>query len=310
MKLKLTNKLGLPLPIVKAISNDPYDPGAQSDYTATGLLKPARMAQLLKQDVEVEEDAADRMHSLFGQVVHGVLERAAEELIGEGYLVEDRFSSNFEVDGKVYVISAQVDLFNPATGVLSDYKCTSVAASQYGLKAEHKYQINLQAELLRRHNYNVAHGEAVLLLKDWSKERTHEGYPTLPTTIQQVPLMPPNEIVAWVEERIRAHVAAETSLPDCTDEERWARPSFALMKDLSAKRATRVFDTKEEAEAFLLTEKGKGLTLVERAGESVRCLRYCPARTFCKQGLALTNKGLEGGASVVEVDGSKMHKLT
>lgn len=284
MKVKITNKLGLPESIVQAVMNDPYSSGG-SDYTATGLLKPARMAQLEK-TCEVTEDAADRLYSLQGQVMHTILQRAGEELLAQGFIVEKRFESEFVVDGRVYRVSAQVDLFDPATGTLSDYKYTSVAAAKHGLKPEHKMQLNLGAELLRRAGYSVNRLEIVALLRDWSVERTYKDYPTAPVMKQECPMMSSEEVTAWVEDRVRAHEAAKLSLPTCTDEERWSRPTYAVMKGLNDAKAFRVFDTLPEAQAFIAASTAP-LVLVARPGSSIRCMRYCPVREFCSQARAL-----------------------
>jgi hypothetical protein len=45
--------------------------------------------------------------------------------------------------------------------------------------------------------------------------------------------------------------AEASEVPPCTPEERWGRPTrFAVMKQ-GQKRAVRVFDTREEAEAYV-----------------------------------------------------------
>jgi hypothetical protein len=282
MKLKLTNKLGLPEPIVQAVMHDPYESGG-SDYTATSLLKPARMAQL-EREVELEQDASDRLYSLQGQMMHLILERAGDALSKDGYIVETRYMSEF---GK-FEVSAQIDMFDPKTGILSDYKYTSVWAVKHGLKPEHRMQLNLQAELLRRNGHIVNKAEVVLLLRDWSAER-HEGQPVVK---QEVDLMSSDEVVAWVEERIKAHEAAKLSLPRCTDEERWSHPTYAVTNGLNVARALRVFDTLPEAQAFVAAS-GKALEITRRPGRPVRCMRYCPARSVCTQAEEIQVPGID-----------------
>lgn len=281
MKKKITNRLGLPKPIVEAVCNDSYYPGT-SDYTITGLLRPPRMAQL-ENDSEVIEDAADNLYAMQGQVIHYILQRAGEALTEQGYIVEKRFYGTFSIPGKTLSVSAQVDLFDPATGILSDYKYTSVGAAGHGLKEDHRLQLNFQAEVLRRAGFSVKAAEVVLLLRDWSAERTYEGYPKSPSLKQTVQLMPSSEITAWVNERLIAHEAAKIKLPLCSDEERWNRPTFAIMKE-GGKKATKVFDSELEAKKFMQEKSlGVGYSLVKRPGEDVRCLRYCPARFICTQ---------------------------
>lgn len=282
MKTKVTNKLGLPEAFVRAVQNDPYDPddgGQKSDYTITGLLKPARMAQLAK-TAEVTEDASERLYSLQGQLIHGMLERSKEELEAEGFVVEKRFYKTYLVNGQPFIVSAKVDVFDPVQGRLSDYKYTSVSSAKHGLKDEHYWQINFQVELLREAGFQVEKADATILMRDWSAERTFEGYPTSPCMLHHVSLASSADIDAFIVERIMAHESAKEVLPTCTAEERWNRPTFAVMKDEKAIKATRVFDTKIEAMSFVKEKSG---ILVERPGKSIRCLRYCPVRFVCEQ---------------------------
>ena len=80
--MKITNKAGLPEAIVQAVRADPYDKGA-ARFSVTELIGPPIIRLLHQQhDDEVEEDAADRIWSLFGSAVHGILERAASSEIG------------------------------------------------------------------------------------------------------------------------------------------------------------------------------------------------------------------------------------
>ncbi len=282
MKLKLTNRLELPEAIVKAISNDPYDKGS-SEYTATSLLKPARMAQLMK-TAEVIEDAADHLYSLQGQVMHLILERAGDELRAGGYIVEKRFEGTYfnNIRKEASTVSAQIDIFDPKNGVLSDYKYTSVASSKHGLKKEHLLQLSLQADLLRLHGHKVNKAEVILLLRDWSAERTYEGYPESPVIKQEVPLLGGEEVAKWVLERVKTHEDAKVKLPECTEEERWANPTYAVKNKESDVRALRVFDTLQEAEDYVQS-KDKSIIIQKREGISRRCLRYCPVRSVCEQ---------------------------
>ena len=73
--MKYTNKLNLPQPLVSAIVNDKYDSGT-SDISVTSLLKPYQLRALERHHDKLTEDIADRIWSLLGQVIHGILERA------------------------------------------------------------------------------------------------------------------------------------------------------------------------------------------------------------------------------------------
>lgn len=290
--VRLTNKLNLPRPIVEAMTNDPYD-AADSDYTATSLLQPARMRRLQQMfPDDCVEDVSDRMYSLIGQSLHVILERAANALSEEGFVVEKRFSKMVPVDGDLYKVSAQVDLYDPATATLSDYKTTSVSALSYGVKEEHKYQLNLQALLVRAAGFPVEKLQIVGIFRDWSATRAEaqDSYPQEPAVVQDVPLMTDEEILTWVTSRVRAHQQAkqattQAQLPLCTDEETWTRTDgdvFAVLKP-GAARALKLMPTKHEAEAYVKERSDASLIIEERLGKSVRCNNYCPASKVCVQ---------------------------
>lgn len=285
--MKLTNKLNLPSPLYKAICNDSYSPG-ESDYTATGLIAPARIEALkLKHADELTEDASDRIYSLQGQSVHTILERATKDLQAEGWIAEQRFYSEFN-NKKV---GAQIDVFHPATGLLQDYKVTSVYSVKDGIKEEYAQQMNIQAELLRRNGFTPKTLQIVAILRDWSKgEREREvasfgeqaDYPANQVVVLQVPLVSSEEVIGYITTRIEQHENARMkALPECTPEERWASPDkWAVMKK-GQKRAKSLHNS-EEAAAMIASED-KSLEVVHRPGVSRRCESYCPVKNFCEQ---------------------------
>lgn len=288
---KPTNKLNLPAPLYKALCNDSYSPG-ESDYTATGLIAPARIEALkiLHKD-NIQEDASDLIYSLQGQSVHTILERAAEDLKSEGWIAETRFYHI--VDGKK--VGAQIDVFHPDTGLLQDYKLTSVYKVKDGITEEFAQQMNIQAELLRRNGYEIKKMEIVAILRDWSKgerEREvrsfgeHASYPANQVVILDVPLIPSEEVVEFIRTRINAHESARNgTLPQCSAEERWAQPDkWAVMK-WGQKKAVSLHNSQEAAElvANSLHTEGKPVIVQKRPGTSRRCESYCPVAKFCTQ---------------------------
>jgi len=69
----------------------------------------------------------------------------------------------------------------------------------------------------------------------------------------------------------------------CTDDEVWRRDTkWALMKK-NRKSAVKLFDSEEEAEKRLVSEKSKQFYIEHRKGEAIRCERYCNVQTFCNQ---------------------------
>jgi hypothetical protein len=294
--MKVTNKLGLPLPLVKtleAVSNR-YSPG-ESDITATGLIEPPRLHALkAKHRDEITEDAADLIYSAVGTSIHAMLESAGRELEGEGYVVEKRFYGEFAG----WKVGAQVDLFHPETGVLQDYKNTSVYAVRDGAKEEHVKQLNIGAELLRRNGYEVKKLQIVAILRDWSKgeyERDEYGkYPPHQVKVLDVPIIAAEEVVKWIEERVEEHRNAQILSQNdstmqqfdeqvlCSPEERWAKPdTYAIIKN-GQKKAYRVH-TSEESAKLMIDSLDSSYIIVKRQGVSTRCELYCPAKQYCNQ---------------------------
>jgi hypothetical protein len=280
MKRIVTNKLSLPIGFVKAVENDPYDSsseGQQSDYTITGLLKPPRSVQLAKEAI-LTEDAADLLFALQGQVIHSILERSKGELEREGFIIEKRYFHLFNGS----LVSAQIDMFDPKTGHLSDYKYTSYGSAKKGLKKDHEAQVNFQAFLIRQQGMTVNKADITILMRDWSAERVYSDYPLHPCMIIPVPLWTDDQVITFIESRVKLHKEAKRVLPLCTAEERWNTPTFAVMNP-GAKRATRVFDTELEATNFIKTLEDSKAIVQARPGISRNCLRYCPVRSICTQ---------------------------
>jgi hypothetical protein len=83
-----------------------------------------------------------------------------------------------------------------------------------------------------------------------------------------------------IEEYKRCLNLADDAIPPCSSEERWDRPpKFAVMKT-GQKRAVRLFDDQQAAEA-LAGEKGMGHYVEHRSGESIKCRSFCLCCRYC-----------------------------
>lgn len=291
----LTNNSGLPESIVRAIEADPYNRG-DCDFSATQLLKPSRMVALesLHKD-EIEEDAADRIWSLMGQLGHLVLERS-----GVGFVEKRLFATVFAVGGdgvpRPFTISAQLDIVEHV--VSSDYKFTTVWSCKNGPKPEWIQQLNIGRWIAHENNIPINRLQIVAIYRDWSKldairDRT---YPQQQAQMFDLPVWSHSDTLDFITRRIESHSSAlHGNLPECTAEERWERASsWAVMKEGNT-RATATFDTPAEAEARMAEEIEKNkpgpkskkeppkFYVEHRLGESVRCENYCPVKNFCTQ---------------------------
>jgi len=282
--MKITNNFNLPQVLVDAALNDPYDPG-ESDISVTRLISPPRLVALAKQHAgDLSEDVSDRLYSLMGQAMHHILERAGDPL-GERIIEKRLFST---VNG--WVLSGQLDLWED--NVLYDYKFTSTWETINGLKPDKIAQLNVLAWLCRKNNIQVDKVFIVALYRDWSRSQAkrERDYPQSQVGVIEAPVWTDAECEAYIEERIEMHKAAMINLPECTEEDQWARPAkYALMKE-GQKKAIRLLDSESEliryAEKRKLAFDGKlkAQHYVEfRPGEKVRCESYCAASAFCSQ---------------------------
>lgn len=275
----LTNKSNLPQAIVDAVQNDPYSSGG-ADISVTQLIAPPRKVALEKTfSLEITEDAADRIWSLLGQSIHTILERANRVGIAERRL-------SMACEG--WTISGGMDLYDE-DGVIVDYKTTSAWSCKGGVKEEWVRQLNVYAEILRANGHPVKGLRVVAILRDWSKlEAARDAeYPQSQVSSLSVPLWTPEQAKHYIHERVILHRQARVSLPECSPEERWAKPTvYAVMKP-GRKTAVRLFTDSTSAQAMAMGLKDHFVT--ERPGADTRCQFYCSASKFCSQANSADN---------------------
>jgi hypothetical protein len=222
---------------------------------------------------------------LYGHVAHGVLERA-----NMADLAEKRFFMDVECGGRTYKISAQIDTLSITGGTLSDFKFTTSWGfrSDKAPKAEWIAQLNIQLELLRRNGLDAKQLRIVGLLRDWQyREAKYDpSYPQAPVATVDIPMWSSAQTIAFIKMRIATHLDAASTLPECSDEERYtAEPQFAVIKP-GAKKALKCEVTEAAARAWLAKhadKKAKGAEIVFRQGERRRCEFYCPVADYCTQ---------------------------
>lgn len=261
---------------MKAVQADTYSRGA-SDYSVTQLLKPPRVVALeaLHRE-ELVDDVSDRIWSLYGQVVHTILERA-----NMADLSEKRFFADFS--GKI--VSAQVDTLSLARKTLTDWKFTTVWKFLPGkpVDADWTAQLNMQLEILRRNDLDAERLQIVGLLRDWSKSQAsrESTYPQKGVITQPIEIWERERTVAFIEHRISLLQQAMNELPLCTPEERWAKQDiWAVMKGQKAIRMGLCFSEKKAEE---LQAANPGTRIEFRPGQSPRCESYCSVSEWCTQ---------------------------
>ena len=300
----VTNNKGFPDALVRAVENDSYSKG-MADRSVTGLLAPPRQAALI--DIygdEVTEDVSERTFALYGQLVHLLLERAGEQ--SRNAINEERLFT--EVGG--WTISGQTDtitLTEEEGWAVSDYKFVTAYkfkreyTGELLIPEEYEQQLNMYAYLLRENGFKVDGLKIVAIYRDWSKleAKRDKNYPQLGAETHDIPLWSEDKAKAFIEERVRLHqdamflgnkyAEAASNLPECTDEERWAKPDkFALMPTAKSARARKLFNSEVNATAWAAANNMKpGWVIEHRRGVNTRCESYCLVSDYCTQFQAL-----------------------
>jgi len=288
----ITNNAGYPEALVKAVENDSYSKGEGVDRSVTGLLAPPRQAALKEiHGHEIVEDVSDRTYALYGQLVHLLLERAGEQ--SRNAINEERLYA--EVGG--WTISGQTDTLtlteDQRSWIISDYKFVTAYkfkrsySGELVIPEDYEQQLNLYAYLLRENGFKVDGLKIVAIYRDWSKleAKRDKNYPQLGAETHEVPLWSEERAKGFMEERVRLHQAAENDLPECTDDERWAKPDkYALMPNANSARARKLFDSRSAATLWAAANSMKpGWVIDHRKGANVRCENYCPVSEWCEQ---------------------------
>ena len=301
----ITNNKGFPEALVKAGTNDTYSRGT-ADRSVTGLLAPPRQAALIERhDGMISEDVSERTFALYGQLVHLLLERAGEQ--SRNAINEERLYA--EVGG--WTISGQTDTLtlteDQRSWIISDYKfVTSYKfkrsySGELVIPEDYEQQLNLYSHLLRENGFKVDGLKIVAIYRDWSKleAKRDKNYPQLGAETHDIPLWSEDKAKAFIEERVRLHqdamflgnkyAEAASNLPECTDEERWAKPDkFALMPTAKSARARKLFNSEVDATAWAAANNMKpGWVIEHRRGVNTRCESYCLVSDYCTQFQAL-----------------------
>jgi len=234
---------------------------------------------------ELVIDYSQLLFMLMGRAFHLLMEQAG----GSNVLKEQKL----EMQSKKVSLVGIPDRYE--SGLLKDYKSTSVWAVIRGASPEWIAQINIYAYLLQSClNVHTSKCMAVAYLRDWSINKAKQGksYPQCAMTIFDIPLWNSNETEGYIKERIEGHLNAQSlsddKLPLCTDLEMWEHPTQYAVKKKGVKSARRVLDSESDAKSWInaAIEKGEpasSYSIEVRKGERPRCDNYCFARQFCSQ---------------------------
>jgi len=131
----------------------------------------------------------------------------------------------------------------------------------------------------------------VAIIRDWqnSGKLRDPLYPPSPIIKIPIEMWSMEQTEAYLHDRINEHRRAEMldgfegTLPYCSAEERWERGRVFKIKKKGGVRAVKIFETLEEAEAYLTT-LAPGYVIQLEEGSNVRCENnYCQVAEFCDQ---------------------------
>ena len=284
---QITNKKQYSEVLVNAIKHatKEYQSGrGETDYSCTQLIDDPtvrRMSILFKD--EIVEDVDDLYFTIFGSILHKILEDNA----GETDTPEQRWF--LDVNGKT--VSGQGDHL-AADGVMSDYKYTSVfKIKKKQANVEWERQLNVLKYLAESSGDEITKLQIIAYPKDWRKSESMrtEDYPTKETVIE-FPIWSTKDAEDYIERQVELHKEADLiddpeKLPICSDEARWKDEDKWAVKKVDGKRAIKVHEDEDEANKHKeeLEEKNpKDLYTIEfRKGTSKRCEEYCRCRFVC-----------------------------
>lgn len=302
--MRLTNRYNLPETLVRATRkrDDHYDRGAVHRST-TQLISPPRIDVLRKANyAHLETDVADEFWSLLGSAVHHLLEVGATS----DMIVEERLFwtlDGWKFSGAIDLQEFWTDEIGQKWVDISDYKVVStytIQKEEGEATKEWEQQQNIYRWLVEKNkpDIKVRSINIIVIIRDWQRAKTADPlYPIAPVMRIQVPMWSMEDTENYIRTRIAIHREAELlmdvgmELPECTDEERWERGSYWLVRKLGGKRATKKLSTEAEAEAFMSTLPDGEYEIVHKPGKSFRCEgNFCRVAPWCSQFQRMKNE--------------------
>lgn len=273
-----TNKTGILPTVADAIWNIFTDnEHRKGTYSATELIKSPRQYFLsLRHDDEIEVDVADLFKMVFGTVFALMLKHnEAQNALQEEYLT-------VQINGKT--ISGTIDQYQD--GKLNDAKVTSLWNVQKGTSIpDWEKQLNIYAFMLTAAGFNVDELWITAFIRDWKAPyaSSPEGYPQSDVVAIPIRKWENEETELFIYGRMDLFESVKNchddKLPLCSDEETWSRPNTFAVKKVGGKRALKVYETLDEANAEVKEDQ----FIETRRGERTKCARFCFASKFCNQ---------------------------
>ena len=325
MTPRFANISEVPLALAVFLASDYYDYNSDEfTISTTTLLKPLRQVILPSRIAPGDGlvNLADMMSNRMGAAIHDGIEKAwtsnhvpAMQALGLPQRVIDRVLINPTPDQlkddsiPVYLEQRLVRQFGKwkitgkfdfvGEGMVQDFKSTSVWTYLNQVNAGKWTE---QGSIYRWLDPKLIHQGAMeihYVFTDWKSAmaRTDPKYPPRRFHTQRFDLMSLQETQNLISKKLALIEefwdAAEPDMPLCTDEELWrSEPRFKYYKsgDITAKRSTKNFDTRQDAVIYMTGPGGGAGAIKEVPGQVMAC-KYCPAFAACTQKDDLINSG-------------------
>lgn len=321
-----TNYNNIPLELaVWLAANDGYDlKRTPHVISATSLMKPTKSLILGERVAESNEepiiDVADLVASRLGTAVHTAAEVSwlysrdvAMRNLGLPQKVIDQVRVNPDHPGEdpqfdiyleqrtakamgKWIISGKFDFVR--NGRVKDIKTTK---TYNWIKGSNDEKYRLQGSIYRWLNPEIITDDFIdvlMLFTDWSplQALVDKEYPKSNLMVRTLPLLSIPETERWIINRLaeidKYEGAHQDTMPQCTPEELWMDPpKYAYYKNPKAKKATRVYDTPQEANAHKARDGDPGSKVVERKAEPKFC-KFCDGRSICLQAEGYIAEGI------------------
>jgi hypothetical protein len=314
----------VPIGLAAFLAYDDYDHIDDPDHiSATALLRPTRQLILSQRlSPEQRQDSLyDRLKARMGQALHGAVEDVWQNHLDQALAAlgvpekrramvkvnPDRDTPlppgtipvyleqrSFKRVGK-YNVSGKFDFV--FDGQLQDFKFTSTFTYANQSKAEDYIK---QGSIYRWLNPDIITKPTMLInygFWDWSAAKTYgNNYPPKPVLAQEFHLQPVAQVEHWVGQKLneieRFSQADDQLIPLCTDKDLWRTELtykyYANPEKMG--RATKVFQTREEAITHQMNKGGKGV-IQEHKPEPKAC-NYCDAKPICGQYKSFVDQGI------------------
>jgi len=322
MAFKYTNKNNVSMPLAVWLMHDDYDYDKRENViSATSLLKPLRALILSHQNKGLDKtvDIMDLVSSRMGSAIHAIAEKAwssrgnitkalqalqvsnlDEKLVINPDKVEEGqipvyVEQRHEKEINDYIISGKYDLV--VDGTVSDYKSTSVWSYIFDSNAlKYTQQASIYKWLAPdRITDNAVHIQYIFT--DWSASQAarDSSYPQTRVITKEYPIWSVEQTQHFISEKLNLLTnyldSPQEELPQCDKEDLWESDTVYKYYKNPAKmaRATKNFDSLDEANVRLATDGGVG-TVVTVRGE-VKACRYCEVSDICDQAQNLIQQG-------------------